>query len=60
MTYSLNVTVVPQGPLGYLTIWPEGEGQPDVSTMNSPDGRIKANAAVVPGGVSGGRERVRN
>ncbi|MGA2372090.1 MAG: YncE family protein, partial [Candidatus Korobacteraceae bacterium] len=41
--YSLNVTVVPHGPLGYLTIWPSGEAQPYVSTMNSPDGRIKAN-----------------
>jgi len=46
--YSLNVTVAPHGPLGYLTIWPEGEIQPYVSTMNSPDGRVKANAAIVP------------
>jgi uncharacterized repeat protein (TIGR03803 family) len=46
--YSLNVTVVPHGRLGYLTIWPEGEMQPSVSTMNSPDGRVKANAAIVP------------
>jgi uncharacterized repeat protein (TIGR03803 family) len=46
--YSLNVTVSPHGPLGYLTIWPEGEIQPYVSTMNSLDGRIKANAVIVP------------
>src|SRR5271165_1468196 len=55
--YSLNVTLVPdQGtPVGYLTIWPEGEtNQPVVSTMNSLDGRVKANAAIVPAGVSGG------
>ena len=26
--YSLNVTVVPPGRLGYLTIWPTGEAQP--------------------------------
>jgi DNA-binding beta-propeller fold protein YncE len=51
--YSLNVTVVPRGPLGYLTIWPTGEDQPVVSTMNSVDGRIKANAAIVPGGYQG-------
>ena len=51
--YSLNVTVVPQGQLGYLTIWPTGEGQPVVSTLNSPDGRVKANAAIVPAGTSG-------
>ncbi len=48
--YSLNITVVPHGPLGYLTIWPEGEIQPYVSTMNSVDGRTKANAAIVPAG----------
>ena len=53
VAYSLNVTVVPQGPLGYLTIWPTGEAQPVVSTMNSPDGRIKANAAIVPAGTNG-------
>jgi uncharacterized repeat protein (TIGR03803 family) len=53
-TYSLNVTLIPSnGPVGYLTIWPAGETQPYVSTMNS-DGRIKANAAIVQAGVSGG------
>ena len=51
--YSLNVTVVPHGTLGYLTIWPTGEGRPYVSTMNSYDGRTKANAAIVPAGTSG-------
>ena len=51
--YSLNVTVVPPGPLGYLTIWPTGENQPVISTMNSLDGRIKANAAIVPAGTNG-------
>ena len=53
--YSLNVTVVPPtgGTLGYLTIWPTPEIQPTVSTLNSPDGRIKANAAIVPAGVGG-------
>ncbi len=48
--YSLNVTVVPPGPLGYLTIWPTGEIRPNVSTMNSYDGRVKANAAIVTSG----------
>lgn len=51
--YSLNVTVVPQGTLNYLTIWPTGQGQPVVSTLNSYDGRIKANAAIVPAGAGG-------
>jgi len=51
--YSLNVTVVPHRPLNYLTIWPTGQSQPVVSTMNSPDGRVKANAAIVPAGTQG-------
>ena len=50
--YSLNVTVVPSEPLGYLTIWPTGQPQPGVSTMNSPDGRVKADAAIVPAGTN--------
>jgi len=51
--YSLNVTAVPRGHLSYLTIWPTGEAQPVVSTLNAPDGRVKANAAIVPAGTSG-------
>jgi len=52
--YSLNVTAVPAASsLGYLTIWPTGQPQPLVSTLNSYDGRIKANAAVVPAGSNG-------
>src|SRR5208283_1559646 len=51
--YSLNVTVVPQGFLGYLTVWPAGEDQPVVSTLNSYDGRVKADAAIVPAGAGG-------
>jgi hypothetical protein len=51
--YSLNVTVVPRGSLGYLALWPTGGTQPLVSTLNSTDGRIKANAAIVPAGTAG-------
>ncbi len=46
--YSLNVTVVPRGSLGFLTVYPGGATRPGVSTLNSYDGRIKANAAIVP------------
>jgi len=53
LAYSLNATVVPVGILGYLTMWPSGQAQPFVSTLNSPDGRIKANAAIVPAGAGG-------
>ncbi len=51
--YSLNVTVVPHGFLGYLTVWPMGESRPLVSTLNSYDGRVKANAADRPSGNPG-------
>ena len=50
--YSLNVTAVPQAGLGYMTVWPTGVTQPLVSLLNS-DGRVKANAAIVPAGISG-------
>ncbi len=53
-SYSLNVTVVPSVFLGYLTVWPRGQIQPFVSTLNSFDGRVKANAAIVPAGLDGG------
>jgi hypothetical protein len=51
--YSLNVTVVPQGPLGYLSLWPTGDNKPLVSTLNSPAGNVVANAALVPAGTDG-------
>jgi hypothetical protein len=54
--YSLNFTVVPNPsgqPLGYLTVWPTGESQPVVSTLNNPTATVVANAAIVPAGTSG-------
>jgi len=51
--YSLNVTVAPQGPLSYLTLWPTGQSQPMVSTLNSFEGNVVANAALVPAGTNG-------
>ena len=42
--YSFGVAVVPPGQIGYLSLWPTGQGQPLVSTLNS-DGRVKSNAA---------------
>lgn len=51
--YSFNVTVVPPAALGYLTLWPTGQTQPVASTLNSLDGRIKANAAIVQAGTNG-------
>ena len=51
--FSLNATVVPDTLLGYLTLWPAGQPQPLVSTLNALDDRIVANAAIVPAGPSG-------
>ena len=51
--YSLNVTVVPARDLGYLSVWPAGQPQPLVATLNSLDGRIKSNAAIVAAGAGG-------
>jgi len=51
--YSLNITVVPHGYLGFLTAWPSGLTRPNISTLNSFDGRVKADAAIVAAGVNG-------
>lgn len=52
--YSLNVSVIPRGgSLRYLTVWPAGQPQPVVTTLNSLDGRIKSNAAIVAAGTAG-------
>ena len=50
---SLNLTVVPSGTLGYLTVWPTGQTQPTVSTLNDTLGRVIANAAIVVAGTGG-------
>ncbi len=46
--YVFNATVVPPGALGYLTLWPDGDDQPLVSTLNATDGAITSNMAIVP------------
>jgi hypothetical protein len=50
--YALNITVTPEGKLGFLTAWPQGSEQPMVSTLSS-DGRTKTVAAIVAAGVNG-------
>src|SRR6476646_7724897 len=47
-SYVLNATVVPPGPLGFLTLWPQGTPKPFVSTLNAGDGAITSNLAIVP------------
>ena len=51
---AVNTTVVPHGPLRWLTVWPSGQTQPSVSTLNSFDARIKANFGIFPLGSDGG------
>jgi hypothetical protein len=52
--YSMNFTVLPKGArVGYLTVWPAGQSQPQVSTLNDPTGTNVANAALVPAGTNG-------
>jgi uncharacterized repeat protein (TIGR01451 family) len=46
--FVLNATVVPPGPLGFLTLWPQGAMQPLVSTLNAGDGAVTSNMAIVP------------
>jgi hypothetical protein len=53
VAYSLNVTVVPNGPLNVLAVWPTGLAGAGSSLLNSYDGRVKANAAIVAAGTSG-------
>ncbi len=43
----LNATAVPAGPLDFLTLWQYGVLRPFVSTLNSTDGRIVSNGAIV-------------
>jgi uncharacterized repeat protein (TIGR03803 family) len=46
--YVVNATVVPPALLGYLSLWTDGQMQPLVSTLNSLDGSVTSNMAIVP------------
>jgi uncharacterized repeat protein (TIGR01451 family) len=43
--FTMHATVVPSGPLGYLTVWPAGVAQPLVSTLNAYDGQVHVQLA---------------
>jgi hypothetical protein len=49
----LNFAAVPPGPLLYISVWPTGQPQPLVSTLNDLTGTIVAAAAIVPAGTGG-------
>ena len=46
--YVFNATVVPNHRLGYLTLWADGQMQPNASTLNAYDGFVTSNMAIVP------------
>jgi lysophospholipase L1-like esterase len=54
IAFAMNVTVVPHGGLDYLTVWGTGSPQPLASTLNSYDGRVKSDYAIVLGGANTG------
>ena len=45
--FVFNATAYPQGPLEYLTLWPDGIPQPDTWTLNAADGAVTSNMAIV-------------
>lgn len=51
--YSVTITVVPPGALQYLTAWPAGGSQPNISNINSPAGRVLANNVILPASQDG-------
>ena len=46
--YVFNATVVPPGPMHYLTLWPDPDQQPLASTLNAIDGAVTSNMAIMP------------
>ena len=46
--YIFSATVVPPGPLGFLTLWPQGQPRPLAATLNASDGAITNNMAIIP------------
>jgi hypothetical protein len=46
--YVISATVIPPGPLSFLTLWPNGTAQPSASTLNAQDGFVTSNMALVP------------
>ncbi len=51
--YSFTLTAVPQGILPFMTAWPSDQGRPNVSSINSPGGRVLANSVILPASPDG-------
>jgi hypothetical protein len=46
--FVFNATAVPPGPLGFITMFPQGQSAPLAATLNAMDGAITSNMAIVP------------
>ena len=52
--YALNFTAIPNGiPMPFLTAYPAGQPQPNVSVLNAFQGQTVSNSAIVPAGTGG-------
>jgi hypothetical protein len=52
--YALSVTLTPNAPLGYLTVWPSGLSRPVVSLQNALQGIVVGNGAILKAGTNSG------
>jgi hypothetical protein len=52
--YSLDITVVPPGPLTYVTAYPTGQPTPVAAVaVESPQGSLASNTGIIPAGSNG-------
>ena len=52
--YSFEITVVPPGPLAYITAFPTGQSAPVAAiTVESPQGFMASNTGIIPAGTNG-------
>jgi hypothetical protein len=58
--YSLNITVVPSTPTGFLIAYPTGQPLPLAATLVWSQCSIASNAAIVDGGTSGSVDMIAN
>ena len=61
--YALNLTVVPPSSadrVDYVTLWPSGQPQPTVATLDDPQGAIVSNGAIAGAGTPSGGISVYN
>ncbi|HYW47575.1 MAG TPA: tail fiber domain-containing protein [Bryobacteraceae bacterium] len=52
--YSFEITVVPPGPLAYVTAYPSGQASPVAAiAVESPQGFLVSNTGIIPAGTNG-------